>query len=240
MKKSTNKSTNKGKNTNKKDTKTISSKKTEKKVISKEKDIKKEEPKKKVKQLSIEEVIDEDIIEETEEIKETPKKKKEKKKVKTSDLLLIIGVVAVVIIGLLAMKGEKAKPNYTLPLSLEGESGLQLLSYADYQTKIDNKESFVVVLSRESCSHCANFIPVAKEFASEQKVPMYYVDTDTFSQEEWTTFEKSNTFLTKSKGNWGTPTTVVLAGNEAVDYIEGETTKENLLNLYKEYFKMEQ
>ena len=37
---------------------------------------------------------------------------------------------------------------------MSGEVGLQLLSYSDYQKKIDNNEAFVVVLSRESCSHC--------------------------------------------------------------------------------------
>ena len=34
-----------------------------------------------------------------------------------------------------------------------------------------------------------------------------------------------------------TPTTVVLAGREAVDYIEGSTTAENLVELYDKYFE---
>ena len=158
---------------------------------------------------------------------------------KKKDILLICGLVLVVIIGYFVMKGEKVKPNYTLPLKLTGEAGLQLLSYNDYQQKIENNESFIVILSRESCSHCANFIPVAKEFAEEKKYPMYYVDTDTFTSDDWANFEASNTFLKKQKGNWGTPTTVVLAGSEAVDYIEGETTKDELQRLYDDYFELE-
>ena len=67
---------------------------------------------------------------------------------------------------------------------------------------------------------------------------MYYVDTDTFTAEDWETFETSNTFLKKQKGNWGTPTTVVLAGKEAVDYVEGETTEDELQRLYDENFEM--
>jgi hypothetical protein len=65
---------------------------------------------------------------------------------------------------------------------------------------------------------------------------MYYVDTDTFTSEDWETFEKSNTYLKKAKGNWGTPTTIVLAGREHVSFIEGTTNHESLLNLYQDYF----
>lgn len=156
---------------------------------------------------------------------------------KKKDIFLIGGLVVVLVLGCILMKGEKIEPTYTLPLTMEGEKGLHLLSYAEYQSKIDNNESFVVILSRESCSHCQNFLPVAKEFAEGNGLPMYYVDTDTFTEEEWGTFETSNTFLKKNKGNWGTPTTIVLAGKEAVEYIEGETTKEELQNLYDKNFE---
>ena len=156
---------------------------------------------------------------------------------KKKDIFLICGLILVVIIGCFVMKGEKVKPSYSLPLTLTGEKGLQLLSYKEYQQKIDNNDAFVVVLSRESCSHCANFLPVAKAFAEEKELPMYYIDTDTFTSEDWETFENSNSFLKKQKGNWGTPTTVVLAGSEAVDYIEGETTESELQKLYDKYFK---
>ena len=211
-------------------TKSSATKKNEKKNNTSVKNEKNEE--KKAKQLSIEEV-------EIKEVKTNDKKKDNAKtnKVKVSDILLLVGLVIVILVGLLTMKGEKVKPSYTLPLSLTGDAGLNLLSYEEYQSKIDNKEQFVVVLSRESCSHCANFLPVAKQFAEDKKLPMYYIDTDTFTEDNWKTFETSNTFLKQKKGSWGTPTTVVLAGSEAVDYIEGETTAENLTELYNKYFK---
>ena len=166
--------------------------------------------------------------------------KEKKRKIKMSDLLLFGGLLIVILLGCLLMNGGKEEVSYQLPLTLAGDKGLQLLSYSEYQKKIDNNESFVVILSRESCSHCANFLPVAKEFATEKSVPMYYVDTDTFTEEEWSGFESSNTFLKKSKENWGTPTTVVLAGREAVDYIEGETTADKLEDLYQKYFDMKE
>ena len=188
---------------------------------------------KEVEQLRIEEVVDEEVQEDV--VTNTDNKKK----IKTGDILLVLGLVAVVIIGLFAMKGEKVKPSYKLPLELSGDAGLALLSYADYEKKINNNEAFVVVLSRETCSHCANFMPVAKQFAEDKKVPMYYVDTDTFTEDDWNSFEESITFLKEKNGNWGTPTTLVQAGSETVDYIEGETTAESLDELYNKYFKFE-
>lgn len=223
-------------------TKTTTSTKAKEEVkVKPKKDTKKEE--KESKKVEVEEKvepIDEDIEEITENSSNDEQITKEKHKLKKSDLFLIVGLVIVVILGSFLMKGEKEEPSYQLPLTLEGEAGLHLLSYSDYQQKIDNKESFVVVLSRESCSHCANFMPVVKQFAEDKKLPMYYVDTDTFTEEDWNKFETSNTFLKKNSGNWGTPTTIVLAGNEAVDYIEGETTADKLQELYNNYFDMNQ
>ena len=66
----------------------------------------------------------------------------------TKDKILIIGLIIVVVIAGFLMKGEKAKPSYTLPLTLTGEGGLHLLSYQEYQQKIDNNEAFIVILSR--------------------------------------------------------------------------------------------
>ena len=193
--------------------------------------------KKELKSLEVEsEKLEEMEIKDIEIEEEITTKNDEKKKIKTSDLILIIALIVVVILGFVFMQGKKVEPSYELPLTLTGEAGLHELSYSEYQEKIDNNESFVVIIERTTCSHCVNFMPVAKAFAKDNNVPMYYVDTDTFSDEDWGGFEKSNTFLKKNSGNWGTPTTVVLAGNEAVDYIEGETTSEELLELYNEYF----
>lgn len=204
----------------------------------------KKEPKKEPKKekIILDEAKDVEIIEKIEPTSKSTNEKvtpASKKGLKTSDWLLIAGLAIVAILGYFMMSGKPEKPSYELPLTLSGEAGLQELSYAEYQEKIDNKESFVVIIERATCSHCVSFLPVAKSFASDNNVPMYYVDTDTFSEEDWNSFEKSNTFLKKNSGKWGTPTTVVLAGNEAVDYIEGETTADKLLDLYQEYFDME-
>lgn len=196
-------------------------KEVSKKVTPKKKTIKKEEK-----------VVEEVIIEEVQK----EEKVAEKKQIKTSDIILIIGLVLVIILGCFVMKSDNNEPTYELPLTITGDAGLHQLTYSEYKEKVDNDESFVLIIERATCSHCVSYMPVAENFAKDNSVPMYYVDTDTFSYEEWEKFEKTNTYLKKANGNWGTPTTIVLAGNQALDYIEGETSAESLKKLYNEYF----
>ena len=135
---------------------------------------------------------------------------------KKSDIFLIVGLIIVIVLGCFLMKGEKYVPGYKLPLTLKGEAGLHQLTYAQYQEKVDNDEEFVVIIERATCSHCVTYMPIAEEFADDEDVPMYYVDTDTFSEEDWVGFEKSITFFKDANGNWGTPTTLVQAGGYIV------------------------
>ena len=139
----------------------------------------------------------------------------EKKVIKNNrkgDLLLILGLVVVAVLGFFLMKEKEVEPSYKLPLTLSGDPGLKQLTYAEYQEKIDNDEQFVIILERATCSHCVTYMPIAEKFA------------------------KDNSYLRKSNGKWGTPTTVVLAGSESVSYIEGSTTADELVELYNEYF----
>ena len=163
------------------------------------------------------------------------------KKIKKTDIALIVGVVLVILLGCFVMKGNKEEEiKYDLPLKLSGDSGLVKLSYDEYQKKIDNKDSFVVIIERTTCSHCQNFMPVAEKFAKDNKLPMYYIDTDEMEEDDWTKLEKSTTFFKEKGDNWGTPTTLVQVGKQTVDSIEGETTASNLLKIYKKYFDIDE
>ena len=187
------------------------------------------------------------------DVTKTPKKKEEKKvieevvveevatekKSNKGDIFLILGLILVVVLGFLVMKDKNAGPSYELPLTLSGEGGLHQLTYTEYQEKIDNDEEFVVILERATCSHCITYMPIAEQFAKDNNLPMYYVDTDTFTNEDWEGFEKSNSYLRKANGDWGTPTTLVLAGSETVDYKVGVTEAEELKKLYNKYFDIE-
>ena len=156
---------------------------------------------------------------------------------KKNDIFLILGLVVVLVLGFFVMKGDVYEPGYKLPLTLEGEPGLHQLTYKEFKEKVDNDDEFVFIVERASCSHCVTYMPIAKKFAEDNKVPMYYVDTDTFSEEEFIDFEDSIDFFDDNE-RWGTPTTIVLAGKETVYFLAGTAKSEDLETIYDEYFEM--
>ena len=159
---------------------------------------------------------------------------------KKTDIALIVAVVLVMIIGIFAFgKNTEAKIDYELPLTLEGESGLSEITYTEYKEKIKSEKPFIVIIERTTCSHCINYMPVAEQFASDYNIPMYYINTDNLSQDEFTALEKSNTFFKKKKDNWGTPTTIIWIGNQAIDYLEGETDEDGINSFLSEYVTLE-
>ena len=149
------------------------------------------------------------------------------KNIKKSDIFLIVALILVVVLGLFMMKGEKL-----------GNGGTFELSYSEYVEKIENDEKFVLVIESATCSHCVSYMPVVKKFARGRDVKVYYVDTNNFSEDEWKSFEETNSFFElddiKADG-WGTPTTLFLSGDDAVDYIVGQTTEEELESYYDKY-----
>lgn len=220
-KKITNKKNNTNGKVNEKVTKELTVKKSQKKSLKESKDIREE--------------VKEDSKKKTEFVETTLDEKKSNK----GDIFLILGLVVIAVLGFWVMQDKNAGPKYELPLTLSGEAGLHQLTYSEYQEKIDNKEEFVVILERATCSHCVTYMPIAEQFASDNNLPMYYVDTDTFTAEDWEGFEKSNSYLRKAKGDWGTPTTLVLAGSETVDYVVGVTEANELKEMYNKYFDIE-
>lgn len=147
------------------------------------------------------------------------------KNIKISDILLIGGLIVVVILGFFIMNGEKL-----------GAGGAYELSYSEYVEKIENGDKFVLVVESATCSHCVNYMPVVKKFAKSKEVKIYYVDTNTFTSSDWETFEETNSFfIEKAEEGWGTPTTLFLDGEEAVDYFVGGSTSEGLETYYEQY-----
>ena len=118
---------------------------------------------------------------------------------KKTDIILIVVVAIIIILGVLFMGKSEAKPTYEFPLSMNGEAGLNELTYAEYEEKILSNEPFIFIVERATCGHCQNFMPVAKEFAEKYNIPIYYVDTDKFGENDFDSLQKSNTFFKKNK-----------------------------------------
>lgn len=82
------------------------------------------------------------------------------------------------------------------------------LSYADFMKKIENKESFPLVVGSSQCSHCADFKITMEKFIKDYQVTVYYVDILKLSEEEY------NKFVTIVNFGGSTPTTVFITDGE--------------------------
>ena len=71
-------------------------------------------------------------------------------------------------------------------------------------------------------------MPIVEEVANEKKIPIYYIDTDTLSQDEYTELSTTNNYL--KRNDWGTPTTLFMLGSRVIDSIGGYVDKDSVLS----------
>ena len=125
---------------------------------------------------------------------------------KNNNLIWIIAIVILVLLlAFLIINKAISKGN------------LVELTYDEFVQKIDNEDSFVLCISRTTCSHCATYKPKLESVAKDYGIDLYYIDIDKYSEEEQDEFEKIINF------NDSTPTTVFLKNGK-------ETTASNRIN----------
>ena len=84
---------------------------------------------------------------------------------------------------------------------------LKEISYNDAIKKIENKETFILLVSQTTCSHCKDYKPVFKKVLKDNKITAYYIEFDLLSDDEKKEFTKHINFDS-------TPTTVFLKSGE--------------------------
>ena len=125
---------------------------------------------------------------------------------KNSNLIWIIAIVILVLLVAFLIINKAIS-----------KGDLVELTYDEFTEKIDNEESFVLCVSRTTCSHCATYKPKLENVAKDYGIDLYYIDIDKYSEEEQDEFEKIINF------NDSTPTTVFLKNGT-------ETTASNRIN----------
>ena len=103
------------------------------------------------------------------------------------------------------------------------------LSYKELKNKIDKKDSFILVITRTDCSHCAVFKPKLKEVLSQNNIIAYEIATYKLSTNDKAEF---NDIANIS----GTPTTIfIVDGEEATttNRLIGDVTTEKIINKLK-------
>lgn len=147
---------------------------------------------------------------------------------KKSDLILVGLVLVIVVVAMFSSKGTQSLDDVEYPVTLTGEVGLHQITYSEYEDFVDNGEPFIVVIERAGCGYCIQYMPIVEEVAKEKKIPLYYIDTDTLSQDEFNELSTTNNYL--KRNNWGTPTTLFMLGDRVLESIPGYVDKENLLS----------
>lgn len=105
-----------------------------------------------------------------------------------------------------------------------GKSYFVELKYDELIKKIENKESFVLLVSQTDCTHCIHYKPKLKEVANDKKVYIYYIDVDLLSEEE---NKKIYSYISYSS----TPVTVFIkegAETTAANRINGDASKDKI------------
>ena len=110
-----------------------------------------------------------------------------------------------------------------------GKSYLNEIKYDKVMEKVEAKDSFVLLLSQTTCSHCMDFKPKLARVAKNYKVNIYYLKNNLLSEDESKELKEHFNFT-------GTPTTVfVINGEEktAANRINGDVSEEKIISKLK-------
>lgn len=147
---------------------------------------------------------------------------------KKSDLILIGIVLLIIVIASFSSKGTIEYEDVEYPLTLTGKAGLNQITYNEYKTKVESEEAFIVIIERTGCTYCIQYMPIVEEVAKEKNIPIYYIDTATLTNDEFSELSKKNSYLKRNE--WGTPTTLFMLGNRVLDSIGGYVEKDRVLS----------
>ena len=139
---------------------------------------------------------------------------KNKNLIMISSILLIIIVASLLIISILnPQKGN-----------------LISLNYKEITDKVKKKESFILIVSRSTCSHCAEYKPKIESIAKKYNIDIYYTDYDLDTK------DNQEKFLDEYKLDGSTPITIFIKDGKQTnlfDRIEGDVSKETAIEKFK-------
>jgi thiol-disulfide isomerase/thioredoxin len=108
-------------------------------------------------------------------------------------------------------------------------SNIEKISFDTFKKMIDEKRSFVIVISQTYCSHCIAYKPVFNDVLKRNKINGYELDLLTIAQED---YEEFNNLLDVT----GTPTAIIYVdGIAQKEVLEGNLSASEINNYLKKY-----
>ncbi len=139
-----------------------------------------------------------------------------KKVLSITGIVLVITIVVVAAVGVSYFKKDNVKENNTITLE---NAGFNSVTLDEYLNLLKGSEKSVILVARPTCSFCEMFTPVLKQASEELGVKINYINIDEFTDDDWTKFNSSLEYLNTEE--WGTPLTLIVQNNEAVDINSG-------------------
>lgn len=109
------------------------------------------------------------------------------------------------------------------------ESKLISITVSELESKVNNKETFVLVISQTGCSHCEQYLPELERTLQEVNLNAYILNITGLSNEEASTLNKYANFS-------GTPTTIFFHDGEestTLNRIVGYAAKTKIIEKLK-------
>ena len=108
-----------------------------------------------------------------------------------NNLFVFLIIIFILIIGFLLINNINNQPKK-----------LTKITYKEIEKKVENKDDFILVISRTTCSHCQSYKPKLQEIVKKYNITIYYIDID----EE----KKADEFLEKYNLDGATPVTIFI------------------------------
>lgn len=113
--------------------------------------------------------------------------------------------------------------------SNSNDSYLKSISYKEFKTMCENKETFFVEIVQDGCSYCQAFTPKLKEVLDEYKVTGYQLNLSYMTEEEDIEFSKEFEIT-------GTPNTIFITEGKELSILQrivGNPAKQKIISKLK-------
>lgn len=143
-------------------------------------------------------------------------------KMKKKKQIIISGILLVAIVAGGIIFYFKAHPK---------EQGTKLteITGTEFKAKIKTQDSFILVIFKDGCTHCENYLPVFNDIAEEYNITAYKMNLTALSSADYS-------YLNGFVANIGTPLTMFFEkGTEtsSLNRIEGNVSRDKIISRLK-------
>lgn len=104
------------------------------------------------------------------------------------------------------------------------------LNYKEVKEKVNNKESFILLITQTTCSHCVTYKPKVKEIAKDYNLNVYFISIDLEKETDKKAFLKEFNF------SGATPTTIFIKNgteDSVLNRLIGDVSKKKIIEKFK-------